>query len=505
MNKYFKVVFVLLISFLASCAAQGSLSSGDVSFSNNTSLEESYDSSSVSSDVGSLSSNDTSSSSGYRYENKEMDKFFNPATCIYISLNFTSESIHNMSDYGGSNTDTTRHDIYHPADISVSIDGVVQNYQKVGVRLKGNTSRRYIMDGNWFNGNFVNFTVKFNETFTDEPYTSLMDKNLKTRLFLSDLEKIYLKWNKNADSTFTKELYANYLLQEEGIMAQRVNICRLTLKMDGKTLYGFSDINYHVYEAIDNDFLKRRMPEENAKGNLYKGMGCTLNEEAVDQVGVEDNANNIHYPCDLKTNKKNADHTLFKQCVVAINTIGSVDTVKPLINQYVDVNYLLKYSAAMWVIGNPDDFRYNAGNTYFYFDSVTNKLYFIPFDNDSCFGILKDMHYDLSNSGPLDLRDFYGYTPDSNYCKSHLLWRTILPMDEQNYPVNKEWQNTYLKLCLEYATKYLNTDRFQKFTDSYALAPSQLISFGGVDNDSFITYASNKLKTIQSFMKDYNM
>ena len=153
----------------------------------------------------------------------------------------------------------------------------------------------------------------------------------------------------------------------------------------------------------------------------------------------------------------------------------------------------------MWVIGNPDDMRYNNNNTYFYFNSVSNKLYLIPFDNDSCFGILKDMHYDLSNSDPLDLRNFIGYIPGTYQCESHLLWRVILPADSDNYPVIEEYQNKYLDLCYKYAKQYLNEEAFQNFTSSFALAPSQLITYGGADNDSFVTYARNKLRTSERF------
>lgn len=61
-----------------------------------------------------------------------------------------------------------------------------------------------------------------------------------------------------------------------------------------------------------------------------------------------------------------------------------------------------------------------------------------------------------------------------------------------------DYQNKYLYLCRSYAKKYLDEAKFQKFTNSYCLAPSQMIGFGGLGNDSFITYAQNKIKIIEN-------
>lgn len=436
--------------------------------------------------------------SGFVYENEEYDNFFDPHTSIYITMNFTSESLHNLSSFGGSNQDSTLHDIYHPCDVTIKVNEQVYEFKNAGAREKGNSSRRFLFDGEWFNGNYINFSLKFNETFSDGYYKDYKDKSLKERIFLNDMEKVYLKWNKNNDSTFTKELYAQDILENEGIYVQKANICRVTILKDGVRWYGYSDINYHVYESIDKEFLQRKMNIDEAAGDLYKG-GASLNTDTLNSIGVEDNSKNLHYTYSLKTNKKTSTHELLKNCIDVVNKVGDVQTVKEQLEATIDIEYLLKYLALMWVIGNPDDMRYNNNNTYFYFNSVSNKLYLIPFDNDSCFGILKDMHYDLSNSDPLDLRNFIGYIPGTYQCESHLLWRVILPADSDNYPVIEEYQNKYLDLCYKYAKQYLNEEAFQNFTSSFALAPSQLITYGGADNDSFVTYARNKLRTSERF------
>ena len=279
-------------------------------------------------------------------------------------------------------------------------------------------------------------------------------------------------------------------------MAQKANMCTLTVKQDGVALPGYENVPYHVYETVDKPFLKRRLDKNAAKGDLYKSAWpATLNE--FTSYGVEDNYNDQHYIYNLKTNEEDSDHSALQNCITKINQTGAVtDQIKNDLMSVVDVQYLLKYAAMMWVIGNPDDLRYNKNNTYFYFNSKNGLLYLIPYDNDRCFGILQDWPIDLSNSEPLDKRNCNGFEPGYNQVESHLLWRTFIPLSTSSYPVVEEWKDQYLNYCEEYATKYLNVAKFQQYTNSFALAPSKVISNAGGSNQSFEEYASNKLGTL---------
>ncbi|MBO4285712.1 MAG: CotH kinase family protein [Bacilli bacterium] len=489
------LLFICMTMALTSCginiepitSSKGESSQSMTSEENSTTSNENTSSSSSSS-----SSSKSSSSTSQEETIDYYELFFNPSTRIEMTMDFTADALQRLSDCGQDSGNTRYHDVYHPCTMSVKINNETFVVEEVGARMKGNTSRQPISFG------YVNFKVSFNQTFDDETYpyyTPTTDTTRKDRLFLNEFKKLDLKWNKNRDNTFTKELYAQHILEEEGLMAQKANMCTLTVKQDGVALPGYENVPYHVYETVDKPFLKRRLNKNAAKGDLYKSAWpATLNE--FTSYGVEDNYNDQHYIYNLKTNEDDSDHSALQNCITKINQTGAVtDQIKNDLMSVVDVQYLLKYAAMMWVIGNPDDLRYNKNNTYFYFNSNNGLLYLIPYDNDRCFGILQDWPIDLSNSEPLDKRNCNGYD-GSNQVESHLLWRTFIPLSNNSYPVVEEWKNQYVSYCEEYATKYLNVAKFQQYTNSFALAPSKVISSAGGSNQSFEEYASNKLGTL---------
>jgi hypothetical protein len=50
------------------------------------------------------------------------------------------------------------------------------------------------------------------------------------------------------------------------------------------------------------------------------------------------------------------------------------------------VDYLARYFAVSFLLGNPDDFRYNANNLYVYFREKDDTFYMIPYDLDHSLG-----------------------------------------------------------------------------------------------------------------------
>ena len=460
--------------------------------SNSGKTSEHSSSSSSSSTSSSSASSSNSSSSSIPEEKSLAELFFDPSTKIEFIMDFSSDALDNLSSCGET-SNTKYHDVYHPCTLTVKINDETTVIPEVGARMKGNTSRRSIFEGP------VNFKLSFNQTFEkeypDDPYcpeyTPTTDEKRKDRLFLDEYKKLDLKWNKNRDNTFTKELYANHILESEGVMTQKINMCKVTVKQDGMNLAGSTDLYYHVYETVDKPFLKRRLASKATKGDLYKS-AWPANLNTFERYGVEDNYNDQHYVYNLKTNESDSNHSALANCIGKINQTGAVTTkIKQDIESAVDIDYLLRYSACMWVIGNPDDFRYNDNNTYFYFNSDNDKLYLIPYDNDRCFGIMEDWYVDLSRSSPTDKRNAGG-----GQSQSHLLWRTILDISKNNWPIVSEWQERYLEYCDTFAHRYLDVNKFRSFTSSFALKPSNNIDDGGSENQSFAYYASNKLGTL---------
>ena len=104
-----------------------------------------------------------------------------------------------------------------------------------------------------------------------------------------------------------------------------------------------------------------------------------------------------------------------------INEKGDAETAKTKLEEVMDLDYFAKYCAMMWVIGNPDDMRLNDNNTYLYFNGVSKEFIPIPYDNDRCFGILKDWEMDTSN-----IPNYSTKKVGREWITNKLYWRTII-------------------------------------------------------------------------------
>ena len=420
------------------------------------------------------------------------DTFYNPSSDVKLKITISNDSFAQVM-HNGAEYHKELHDIYSPCDVEVEINGEKRTFQEVGIRLKGNTSReesQWSYDNGHFNGH-AHFKLAFNETFEDNPdYTpTTAEKTLKKRRF-GKAKKFNLKWNRNRDEGFVKESYASYILEQEGLLAQKCNNIDVTFVTDSETV----NYTYSVQEDINSEFLEERLDVESNAGDLYKGgwadrgdgtwVGLYLNDNRDSLFGVEDCTQNKFYAYDLKTNKKKSDMSNIKNLIAAFkaNDSGaSQDTLRNKLREYVDVDYLLRFMAMEWVIGNPDSLRYHYNNTYFYFSSKNGLMYPIMYDNDRCFGITNgwDVLPFVSPTSPKDSMNNF----DSDQI-SPLYWRTILSGNNK-YPVVNDYRAKYLEYVNEYATKYLNEETFNAYKESFHLLDDDV--YGG--NVSFSEYS----------------
>lgn len=309
-----------------------------------------------------------------------------------------------------------------------------------------------------------------------------------------------MKYNKEEDQTFTRQIYAYNAFNEEGIMASKVTLAKVTINSESDSMTNL----YQIQETIDKDFLKKRLPKEEYKGNLYKATytdqgPASLNKNTIDKIGVE--GPNYHPSYDLKTNDKEdeIDHSLLRNVINTLNDdTSSASSFKDTLDSLIDVDSILKYQALCWVIGNPDDSRNNSNNFYIYFNSKTNKMSFIPYDFDRCFGILKDWEIHMENI-PLDYNKQYLGNGNEPYQPNPLLWRLFLSENDNNvdysnkYPVIEEYQNKYISYCKEYAAKFLDNNKFMEFSKQFKYSEENNSSNV---NLTFNEYAVAKLKTL---------
>lgn len=150
---------------------------------------------------------------------------------------------------------------------------------------------------------------------------------------------------------------------------------------------------YTINEPVDKVFLEKRLPKEDLGGDLYK-LGWPASFTRADSIGVEDEWNGKFYVYDLKTNKKTSQHESLKNLIAKLNT-GSV--TKEQFDSLVDVDYLLRYAAVSYFLGNPDDLRNGYNNCYLYFLKSSGKAIIIPYDYDRCLGVTYE--YDPSGNG----------------------------------------------------------------------------------------------------------
>lgn len=437
----------------------------------------------------------------YFYEN-----FFNYSSDIKISLKFTNEVIYKLAKYS---SDSNKSDMYHPCDMEIVMNDITYFFPEVGVRMKGNTSKNpNFVDENGNLNAQIHFKISVNQTFDSEEdndyyiktYSSTEERNNRKKRRIGDAKKFDLKYNKNEDNTFTKQIYAYNCFEDIGLPVLKNNL----VKVNVNTANDSYSYNYELQECIDDEFISKRFDDESSLGNLYKSCYTSsgpadLTYDSINRIGIETSSYSPSY--DLKTNKKSADHSLLTNLITVLNNDKSDSlTFKQTLDNLVDIDSLLKFEAISWVLGNPDDMRNNYNNYYIYFESKTNKAIFIPYDYDRCLGILKDWPIDLSNTPCYTTKQNLG---NRIWQKNPLLWRTILVAPEgqdveyaSNYPVIEEYRNRYMELCKEYAAKYLDVNRFKEFNNQFVYSNKD-IENGGSNNMSFETYATNKLKTFE--------
>ena len=267
--------------------------------------------------------------------------------------------------------------------------------RNVGLRLRGNTSRRRP------EGKKGELHNPDNPDWRHSHFSVNLNKFGKGQN-LAGIQKITLKWFKD-DGVYAREVYCYDLFERFGVWTSpQSGYCRLFLKIKEDEKW----INYGVYELlepVDNDFIENRKDHFlNLEGNLWKAnWGADLVNPDKSRMGIEQvTLTSTYHPVyDLKTNEANLESAK-NQLADFITQFNSLqgDAFKTWLLTAVDVPLFLKTYAVSSLCGMWDDYWNNSNNFYFYFD-VGNKFYFIPFDYDNTLGTSLLM----TNSGTRDL------------------------------------------------------------------------------------------------------
>ena len=441
-----------------------------------------------------------------------MDDFFNLGNKVDIKIHITSTELNKLQkDFETGH----KSEIYRLASkvvISLTNSGTTYKweYENVGIRQKGNTSRTNIFDDN--GDLYLNhYKLSFDETFNDpNMYDSTFinkygNDTYADREFLG-MSGLDFKWNKNYDATHIREVYANYLYRAAGVLAQHSGLSNFSIVQTDKKNKTSSFGLCTVYEPATKSFIKRSLksdesyinmgdwktekagtfgvPEVNY-GDLYKcvyGANLTNSSVSGNNIGIS-NISGTYIPLyDRKTNKDVSYNDILLRNAVSAISSGDYNRI----SQYVDLEYLAISEAVGYFVGNPDSMRYNMNNYMIYMRRTDGKMVFIPIDSDRCFGITKDWNPRdaYMYTTPLDRKDSTGQNTIS------LLLNTILSNSD----------NDAKKLYLEYVDKlskstWLTNETFNKFYNMAKTSYSEHNFSLNDDNNnvSFGKYISNKL------------
>lgn len=240
-----------------------------------------------------------------------------------------------------------------PAYVALSLKFNGKTWDKVGFRLKGNSS----LSTAWRSGVYkLPFRLKFDE-FEDQ-YSEIKNQRLYGFQELS-MSPAY------SDYSLIREKVAADLFRLGGVPAAQTAFYQVYIDFgEGRKYCGV----YTMVEVIDDTMVKNQFGEDD--GNIYK-------PESTFQTFVESQF-------EIKNNKTDADYADVKAFVSALN--NGTRTTDPAqwrssLEQTFNVNHYLKFLAINNTLVNWDTYGAMAHNYYLY-NSPTGKLTWIPWDHN---------------------------------------------------------------------------------------------------------------------------
>ena len=274
---------------------------------------------------------------------------------------------------------------YVMANLTFVKDNETTVIDNVGLRLKGNTSRRRPEGWNgrmherdntdWHH---AHFGVNLQKYVDDEAHT------------IQGVRKLHLKWFKD-DPAYVREMYCYELFKRAGVWtAVRDNYCRLWLHVEGDSQEAYYGV-YELMEPIDKRYLKDRKDRfGSSNGYLWKcrNGAAGLNNPNGD-IWYDDDSDDRH-AYTLKTQTAEFENAR-AQLVDFMDKICNLSDNEfyTWIQQATDIDLLLKTYAVNVAVGMWDDYWNNANNYYIYFNGTGltgYQFYFIPYDYDNTLG-----------------------------------------------------------------------------------------------------------------------
>ena len=244
-------------------------------------------------------------------------------------------------------------DRYFRARVVFNNGTVNNNFEDVGFRLRGNTSRH---------ARKKSFRLSFNTFETGRNYYGI--------------EKMNLNGEAN-DPSSMRSITCFEIYRRAHLIASRANHCRVYLNDE---FYGVYSNVEHYDEEFTNLYFGTKA------GNRYKcTFGADLRYLGDDQEAYKSwNGRGRIY--DLNNQSGSDDYSDLVNFIRVLNTTSDEDFICE-IEKVFEINDYLKYMAIDVLIGNWDGPLYNKNNFYLYSNPITGKFHYLPYDLDNTLGI----------------------------------------------------------------------------------------------------------------------
>ena len=255
----------------------------------------------------------------------------------------------------------------------------------VGLRLKGNTSRRrpegwtgHMHERDNTDWHHAHFGLNLRKYADDDAHE------------IQGVRKLHLKWFKD-DPAYVREMFCYDLFRRAGVWtAARDIYCRLWIHVEGDSKEAYYGV-YELMEPIDKRYLKDRKDLFGASnGYLWKcrNAAAGLNNPNGD-IWYDDDSDDRH-AYTLKTQTEDFDNAR-AQLVDFMDKLCNLSDSEfySWIQQATDIDLLLKTYAVNVAVGMWDDYWNNANNYYIYFNGrelTGYRFYLIPYDYDNTLG-----------------------------------------------------------------------------------------------------------------------
>lgn len=241
----------------------------------------------------------------------------------------------------------------YPATFTMIKGNETETVENVGFRLRGNTSRVSAKKS---------FKVSFNTFVPGREYRGLDKLNINGEHNDPSIIRSKLSWD---------------IFNAAGVAAPRANHVKLYVNDEYRGLY----INV---EHIDNEFVQRHF--DNNDGDLFKCLwpaDLTYRGGDPNEYKFEHDGRRAY---DLTINEETDNYSTLAALVGFLES-ASDEEFKKEIENYINVDGVLRWMAVDMLTGMWDNYMFNKNNFYLYHNLSKNRFEFIPYDYDNTFGI----------------------------------------------------------------------------------------------------------------------